>query len=85
MLLRAVQRLSLPSLARRSLSARMNIATTTQPSNGMTNGADRNPVTHTLTALKRWSCDDRELPGMALRVARRDQEHWLTLLQQYPI
>ena len=38
----------------------MFAATSTQPVNGGPNGTQAN---HTVTALKRWSCDDRHLPA----------------------
>src|SRR5688572_16440398 len=67
MLARAVRRLSPPSLCRRSLPAMMH-SSMNSLSNGDANGSEvRKPISHTVTALKRWSCDDRELPGKAIR------------------
>ena len=59
MILYTTRRLALPSI-RRSLPAML--ATATRPAVGGPNGK---ATYHTVTALKRWSCDDKELPAVS--------------------
>jgi hypothetical protein len=59
MLLAALRRLISPSTLRTLPSM---LATSTRPAPAGPNGK---PTHHTVTALKRWSCDDKELPAAA--------------------
>jgi hypothetical protein len=59
MLLSATRRITSPSI-RRSLPAML--ATSTRPAVAGPNGK---ATYHTVTALKRWSCDDKELPAVS--------------------
>lgn len=58
MLLAISKRFSTSPARRSALSM---LATSTGPAVGGPNGK---PIYHTVTALKRWSCDDRDLPAV---------------------
>jgi hypothetical protein len=61
MLLAATKRFCIPS-TRHSLPTMSMIATSTRPQVAGPNGR---ATYHTVTALKRWSCDDKDLPAVS--------------------
>ena len=59
MLLATTKRFSTSPVRRSALSM---LATSTRPAVAGPNGK---PIYHTVTALKRWSCDDKDLPAVS--------------------
>ena len=62
MLLAATKRLASPSTLRVLPTM---LATSTRPAPNAGRSGNGKPTYHTVTALKRWSCDDKELPPVA--------------------
>lgn len=79
MLLATTKRLSTSPLRRSAFSM---LATSTAPAVAGPNGK---PTYHTITALKRWSCDDRDLPAVnaikAVHVYDFDNTRMLVAMQ----
>jgi hypothetical protein len=60
-MLAATKRIALPSTFR----ALPMLTTSTRPAPNAGRNGNARPAYHTVTALKRWSCDDNDLPPMA--------------------